>query len=103
MREPFDQNNKSIEIAQRLPLCTGQILSKYVSIQDASDPAQFERARSWDKDQGEPTGTSILSQPWAWCSSQSGKMRQNTPQEMDQEKFYATEERAEFFTRNRFI
>ena len=51
MREPFDQNNKSIEIAQRLPLCTGQILSKYVSIQDASDPAQFERARSWDKDQ----------------------------------------------------
>ena len=40
---------------ERLPPCTGRILTTCPVSQDASTPAQFERARSGDRDQGEPT------------------------------------------------
>ena len=42
-------------IPKKLPPCTGQVLSTCAVLQDASAPAQFERAQSGDKDQGEPT------------------------------------------------
>ena len=40
---------------EKLPPYTGQILLACAVLQDASAPVQFERVRSGDKDQGEPT------------------------------------------------
>ena len=45
--------------SEKFPPCTGQILPTCKILHDASAPAQFDRARSGDKDQGEPT---VLSQ-----------------------------------------
>ena len=48
--------NIKISIPKNYSLaCTGEILSTCAVLQDAFAPAQFERARSGDKDQGEPT------------------------------------------------
>ena len=46
--------DKNFHSKNLLP-CTGQILSTCVVLRDAFAPAQFERARSGDKDQAEPT------------------------------------------------
>ena len=46
---------RSSEHSKKLPPSTGQILSTCVVFQDASAPAQFKRARSGDKDEGEST------------------------------------------------
>ena len=75
-------------------------------LQDASAPTQFERARSGDKDQREPTVGKMATRKRA-CRAEvfyrnlehdvrlkAEKIRHKIPEKMDQKNFYAIEERA---------
>ena len=74
--------------------CTRQILTACELLQDASAPAQLEWGHSGDKGRGEST---VLKCP------KVEKISKKISEEMDQEKFFAIEERVWLFDRNGVI